>query len=243
MKNVFYIFSILFSLSCHHSRYSVNSIQNKTVRIDNSIVTPNPALDALIFPYKKSMDSVMNDTIAYADYNLDKKYPESILGNWVTDGMKWYMDSVVETPCDVALCNYGGLRIKSLSKGYIQLKNIYELMPFDNAITLVTLNDSTLKLFLEKVATHGGWPISRGLQMELSAENKLISIKKTPIEKPLYIIAISDYIATGGDQMDMLIKAPQVTTTYKIRDILIAYALYQRKLEAKIEGRILKVKK
>lgn len=243
MKQLILLLIVLGTLSCHPTRYGLSRVENKTMRVDASSVSSNTQLDALIAPYKRSMDSTMNDKIAYAPYDLDKKNPESLLGNWVTDGIKWYMDSVAKMPCDVAFCNYGGLRIKSLSKGDIKLKNIFELMPFDNAITLIELDESNLKLFLESMLTHGGWPMSRGLKIVVDDHNSIKSIQKTPIEKPVYTIAISDYIANGGDNMDLLAKLPHRNTTFKIRDILIEYARYQNILNAILDGRIFKEKK
>jgi len=213
------------------------SIENHSQKVDNTLISRDAQLDSIISPYKRIFDSKMNDTLAYSPKEISKERYESELGNWVADGMKWYIDSVMKLKSDIAFCNYGGLRIKSLPKGAIQLKHIFELMPFENALVVVELDSNELKRFLHNVIYKDGWPVSKGFYMHISNENKLIDWSVQKQRKNNYRVILSDYVANGGDNMDMLISKKKEETNVIIRDALISYARHQKILSAEKDNR------
>jgi 2',3'-cyclic-nucleotide 2'-phosphodiesterase (5'-nucleotidase family) len=91
-------------------------------------------------------------------------------------------------------------------------------------LVLQELRGSQLKQLLDHSAAAGGWPAS-GITMQVrdrKAENVLIQNK--PIdEKMVYVVALSDYVANGGDYSDMLKGIPQQNIGYLLRDALIEY--------------------
>jgi 2',3'-cyclic-nucleotide 2'-phosphodiesterase (5'-nucleotidase family) len=101
---------------------------------------------------------------------------------------------------------------------------MYELMPFDNMVTIIGVTGNVLHHFCDHMAGLGGWPVS-GMSFAIKdkkAVNILVNGKQLE-EEALYKLAISDYIANGGDNCDFLETAKQQSTDILIRDALIEY--------------------
>ncbi|MBL7789218.1 MAG: 5'-nucleotidase C-terminal domain-containing protein [Chitinophagales bacterium] len=236
------IIIITLALTSCDASTRISSIENKSHRVEGTEGLSNSRLDSFLKPYRLQLERTMNDTIAYSDQTLTKKKVESTLGNWVADGMMWYTSNNLSEKADVAICNYGGLRTKSLPSGPILLKHIFELMPFENELVLVDVDSNDFKIMLERIAQKDGWPVSKGFYLKLSDDNKILDWSVGGTRKPNYNIIVSDYIATGGDGMNVLIDKPHKNLNILIRDALISYARYQKNLQASIDGRIVKNK-
>lgn len=238
----FIFFSFIFTLwSCSSSR-QISYVVNQSQKIDNNSIHKNTALDSFISPYRILLDKKMNDTLSFNPKEIKKEKMESELGNWVADGMKWYVDSIMGRHTDIALCNYGGIRVKALPQGYIQLKHIFELMPFENQLVIVEMDSIELKAMLQKIAEKDGWPVSKGFYMRVNKDNAIVDWNISGQKKNLYRVILSDYISNGGDNMSLLIDNKREELNILIRNALIAYAKHQNNLSAKIEGRIIKEK-
>lgn len=72
---------------------------------------------------------------------MEKGGPESLLSNLVADVLKGAATQVLGKPADMGLMNMGGLR-NILSEGEITCGNIYEILPFENSLCVVTLKGS-----------------------------------------------------------------------------------------------------
>ncbi|MCS6819278.1 MAG: 5'-nucleotidase C-terminal domain-containing protein, partial [Chitinophagales bacterium] len=72
------------------------------------------------------------------------------------------------------------------------------------------------------IAGAGGWPVS-GLRFVIrsqKAEN--IQVQGSPLEPDkLYYLALSDYLANGGDKLEMIKGKPFFDTQKNLRDIFI----------------------
>jgi len=237
MKKIIYLLLIL--TSCDATT-RISSIENKSQKVRKTTTQAKTELDSFLIPYRAQLEKTMHDTLAYSVRVLSKKKVESTLGNWVADGMLWYANEKLEENADLALCNAGGLRVKSLPAGPILVKHIFELMPFENELVLMDVDSSELKTILERVADKEGWPVSKGFYLLLSKENKILDWKINGIRKAHYKLILSDYIATGGDGMSSLIQKPRKNLNIRIRDVLIQYAKHQVNLHAQLEGRIVK---
>ena len=73
------------------------------------------------------------------------------LGNFVTDGMRNQAGLKTGKPITLALMNAGGMRRNAIGEGQLMARDIFELLPFENA--LVTL-DLTGEQTLRTNATH-----------------------------------------------------------------------------------------
>jgi 2',3'-cyclic-nucleotide 2'-phosphodiesterase (5'-nucleotidase family) len=203
------------------------------------------AIVKMIQPYKTPLDAKMNEVIGFAPEALIKKSPESNLGNFFADAL--YIRSLkvpnTDTAHLVAMFNSGGLRT-SVPQGDVHVRNMFELMPFENELVLLPLKGSQLLLVLNALADKGGAPLA-GLRFKI-ADKKATEVYVHQIAldtNVVYTIATSDYLANGGDKF-FNVEAPKnyTKTNLLLRDILIDYCknLYAQKkpVTRTLDGRI-----
>ena len=202
--------------------YRASSVQYKDYQVLN--LQKDSFLQVMLQPYADSVNSSMNAVIAQLAVDVDKRQPESTLGNLMADAMKVIGEKYYKTTIDASLVNYGGIRIPSVKAGAITRGKVFEMMPFDNIIVLQKLKGTVLKAFLDHVAGRGGWPVS-GITMQIKnkkAENIMIGGKALDMNA-VYTIANSDYVANGGDDCEMLRIIPQLNNGFLFRDAIIEY--------------------
>ncbi len=213
---------------------------NKNQQADSSIL-------AMINPYKAPLDAEMNDVLIISEAEAVKGDPESTLGNLVADivlikaNEKYklkYSEGV-----DFCLLNKGGLRT-SLPKGEITVGKVFELMPFENEIVVLTLSGKKTQEMFDYIAYNKGMPFS-GLKMGISdtaAVDMLVNGKPFDINKT-YKIVTSDYLSAGGDKMRFFNHPIAIDTIkYLMRTAMIDYMREENKkgktLQPKLDGRI-----
>jgi 2',3'-cyclic-nucleotide 2'-phosphodiesterase (5'-nucleotidase family) len=75
------------------------------------------------------------------------------LGNFVTDGMRWQASVKSGKQIDLALMNAGGMRRNTIGEGELRARDIFELLPFENALVTVELTGEQLKTLLNMILT------------------------------------------------------------------------------------------
>jgi 2',3'-cyclic-nucleotide 2'-phosphodiesterase (5'-nucleotidase family) len=182
----------------------------------------NKVIDSIVQPYKQALDKDMNIVLGYADVALTKKQPESDLGNFMCDlilkkSCDYYKDKV-----DFTFLNHGGIRLPSLPKGEITLGKMIELMPFENRIVIMELDGITLDSLFNHMAAKGGWHVSGATYKIKEGKAYNITIQNQPLQsRGLYVVAVSDYLAQGGDNCTMLKGKPYLDTKKTLRDALV----------------------
>ena len=201
----------------------------------------------MIEPYRKEMTAKMEGVLGETEAAMEKAQPEGLLGNFVADACmniaeKYYYPEDYGK-IDFCMLNNGGLRA-SLPQGKITRKNIFEVMPFENALTVLTLKGATLEKLFAFIAMKGGVPVS-GLKMQIRdtlAINIAVQGKTFDKEKN-YRMVTSDYLANGGDGLFFLSEAvKREDLNLKVRDALLEFignlSKDGKKISSKIEGRI-----
>lgn len=239
----FFLFLILLS-SCKSIQHISHSDVTYQVMKPDSSVVPDVTVTNMIAPYKVQLDTVMHEVIGNLENDLYKQKPESSLGNWVADVM---LDAVKRDgyTADISVVNYGGLRVPSITAGPLTRGEVYELSPFDNMIMIVDIPGKILDTLFQRMASTGGWPVSRGVKMEMS--NKMVTsclVLNQPVDtNRIYKVATLDYVANGGDDMKCLIPLTRVQTGKILRDMLIEDALSHKaagkSITSFVEGRII----
>ncbi|MFM2225923.1 MAG: hypothetical protein RJA07_2125 [Bacteroidota bacterium] len=243
MKNslLFCFLIVTFSCTTHYSmvkkdydQTGINKVQN-----DDSIAV------AMIAPYHDSIQGKMNAIIGYSRVVLKKEQPESSMGNFICDAIMNHYQ--LQKP-DLCVVNYGGIRIPQISDGAITTGKIFELMPFDNGMTMIYLPGKNLKQLFEKIAQKKGWPVSEGVSLQIQ-DGKLIScyIKGKEIDDAkTYRLIVSDYLANGGDECNFLKPLPHIDLKELFRDVLLAEIKSMNakgeKISSSIDGRITEIK-
>ena len=209
-------------LSCNTS-YQAQTLEYKTYRIEDA-QQKDSSLLLLIQPYSDSVNKSMNDIVGIADKSLDKKQPESALGNFMVDAFFIMAKEKYNTTIDAAFLNFGGIRLTQLPAGNVTRGKIFELMPFDNLLILQKIKGDVLQQFLDLTASRGGWPVA-GITMQIKDKKAVnVMIGGKPLDSnTIYTTANSDFIANGGDNADMLRSIPQLSNGYLMRDALFDY--------------------
>ena len=194
-------------------------------------------------PYKDSLDKIMKVPLAVLAEDLTKKQPESTLGNLMADMLKVKTEEYYGQKIDIAVLNYGGIRVPSLTKGTLMIEHAYLLMPFDNYLTVQILSGQQLNDFCDSIAMKNGWPVS-GISFQIKNGKAInILVNKEPIDlSKKYHLATNDYLSNGGDGMAMLKNIPQIQTGKLFRDAIIEYWKAEtksgKKISATLENRI-----
>ena len=239
---LFFFTGLLFNSCTSVQHISKTDVQYNVIKSDAS-VGEDEHINTIVAPYKAQLDLVMNDVLAVLPVAMTKAKPESAMGNWVTDAIVERLRKE-NYEIDFATVNYGGLRIPDISAGPVTRGKIFELAPFDNTILVVDIPGSKLDSFLMLIAEMDGWPISKEARLVIS-DKKLVSaqIAGNPIDPDkIYKVATVDYVATGGDNMKVLIPLTRKETGLLFRDILIQHlkdaTAAGRDVTAKLDGRI-----
>lgn len=222
MNRLITIITLLIFSSCSKQVTYISQVDPEYYRIDNKSDAEDKEIEALIAPYKARLDETMNDVIGTVEKGMSKNKPNSPLNNWVADVIfdqaALYVDHI-----DFAVQNYGGIRVPELAGGPVTVGKIYELMPFDNMVTVLTADGATVKMLLDRIADYGGWPVSKGTRFKVNdGKAEDIIINGQPFDPDgKYTFALPDYVANGGDNCFFLEKAERQDLKLLIRDAML----------------------
>ena len=213
----------LFAITSCHTSYQAQTVHYNDYRI-TAAISKDEGMQAVLKPYSDSVNKSMNDVVGIADKSLEKKSPEGTLGNFMVDAFLIMAREKFNTSVDVALLNYGGIRLTQLPAGNVTRGKVFELMPFDNILLLQKMKGSVLQQLLDLIAARGGWPVA-GMTMQIKDKKAVnVMIGGKPIDpETIYTIANSDFVANGGDDAAMLRSIPQINIGYFMRDALFDY--------------------
>jgi 2',3'-cyclic-nucleotide 2'-phosphodiesterase (5'-nucleotidase family) len=129
--------------------------------IDSSI-PEDPELLKLLAPYSEKVRE-LSTVIGTLDEKLTKtNVGAGSIGYLVTDAMLATARRKSNKNVVIALTNAGGLRKNDISAGQLRASDIFELMPFENALITLDLTGEQLK----KIAQAGTRDAQAGLQVE-----------------------------------------------------------------------------
>jgi len=255
-KYTIYIIGIVFHLLLYYScrqAYHIESNKSNgiTFSIDSLIISVDSQSVKLIAPYKEKLNSEISEVIAYSDVPLYRNHPESpltnLLGDIVLSETNYIFDSIYNSKADFCVLNYHGIR-GSLPKGAITVGDIYQMLPFDNKIVVLTIKGDSVNKLFKYLASRNG-EIIAGASYGIKTDKPYnIIINNIAFDSTrLYKLVTSDYLADGGDNMIFLsnpLKSELID--YNIRDFVIKYMRNQTSkgivLNPKSDNRVYYVK-
>lgn len=192
--------------------------------------------------YKPTIEQVKAPVVGTSQAELTSYKPESPLMNFAADAI--FKIAQREQKTDLALTNKGGLR-NILPKGELTFGDIYNVFPFENRLTYLTLNGTQLMRLFGDIAKVGGEAIS-GARLVISTDGKLIEATvggKAVNPEQNYRIATLDYLAEGNDKLYTLAEGSDVQiTNLSLRDLIINYTAelhsQGKPINATLDGRI-----
>jgi 5''-nucleotidase/2'',3''-cyclic phosphodiesterase and related esterases len=136
------------------------------------------------------------------------------LGNFVTDGMRAQASLKTGKPVALALMNGGGIRRPTIGEGELMARDIFELLPFENALVTLDLTGEQLLKLLQMIVSRREAQSGARIVYKTNADktSELVSAKlreasgeKDIDPKATYTIVTIDYLyRVGGSTYGML---------------------------------------
>jgi len=242
--NLLFLTCLIF-FSCSKVIHIANTSPASVKLEETSTIEPDAEIASMIKGYSEELDKEMNQVIGIGAKDLIKEKPESPLGNWMADIIHKKSEAYYGKPIDMALVNYGGIRIPSLPQGEITKRTMFELMPFDNMLVVLHVDAETMRELFERMAGYGGWPISHQVKYIINdGKPENVTIHGKPLDKnKIYTIAMSDFIADGGDKCFFFKDKKRDMLGKLFRDALIEgvqdLQAEGKQVDAEVEGRVI----
>ena len=200
--------------------------------IDASV--PNDAdVEKIIAPYSERVHE-LSKVIGQLETGMAKKgIGAGSIGHFVTDGMKAQAEAKLGKPVTLAVVNAGGLRKNEISAGELRASDIFELLPFENALIAVDLTGTQLANLLQIVPrdAQAGARIHFKWNDQSRAEfisGKLVDEngKEQEIDpQKIYTIVTIDYLLKLGGGSYAILQEAKTTTPLNLtlRDAILNY--------------------
>ncbi len=234
-----------FLFSCKQSATVVKTENNQYAL--NNTVSVDSSTERIISPYRTELSKTMDRVIGETDIALEKGQPESLLGNLIADVALIQTNKNYQPAdnikADFAFLNNGGLR-SALPQGKITVGKVYELMPFENELVVVTLNGPEVNQLINYIINKGGVPVSNIRIVIKDKLPKSVKINGSDFDSTkTYKVVTSDYLANGGDNLKLMeIAVAKEFTKIKLRDAIISQfesiTASGSKITSQKEGRI-----
>ena len=227
------------------------NLRGEKLPVDSS-VSDDPAVNQMLVVYSpkvRELDAVLGSLKG----ELRKGgMGAGSIGNFVSDGMRWQAGVKLGKPIDLAVVNGGGLRRNNISEGELRARDIFELVPFENALVTVELTGEQLMRLLELVVSsreaQSGARIVYFTKPDKTSEIDMVKLRTPAGEKDIdpqatYRIVTIDYIMNrGGDISTVLKEGKQLQPLgITLRDAIMGYVKSEtaagRTIRANLDGR------
>jgi 2',3'-cyclic-nucleotide 2'-phosphodiesterase (5'-nucleotidase family) len=199
--------------------------------VDASI-PDDPELTKIIAPYSEKVGE-LSRVIGRLEDGLTKSgVGAGTLGRFVTEGMKTQATARLKKPIVLAIMNAGGLRKNDIAAGDLRASDIFELLPFENALMAVDVTGAQLTRLLQIVTRdaqsgariHFKWNDQNRAEFisgKLLDENQEQQIDPDKI----YTVVTIDYLLRLGTGAYAMLQEAKATTPLNItlRDSIIDY--------------------
>lgn len=218
----------------------------------DSSVADDPAVNQMLVAYSPKVREL--DTVLGSLKGELRKggMGAGSLGNFVSDGMRWQAGLKLGQPIDLALINGGGLRRSTISEGELRARDIFELLPFENALVRVDLTGEQLMRLLKLVVAsreaQSGARIVYFTKPDKTSDIATVKMRTPGGEKDIdpqatYRIVTIDYIVNRGGDISAVLKEGKDRQPLGItlRDAIMAYVKSEtaagRIIKANLDGR------
>lgn len=184
----------------------------RSINVDATI-QGDPTWTAKSKNYYAKIDEQLAVQVGNADQDLSK----AELGYLVADGYRTYFGT------ELGIQNGGGQRAE-IKAGPVTLRDLKSVLPFGNSVTAVEATGAQIRLLLEQGIQSnpnggGGFPRTAGLEFTFDPDaefGKRVTDIKLESGKPFddaatYTLAVSRFIAEGGDGMNAIRNAERIT--------------------------------
>jgi 2',3'-cyclic-nucleotide 2'-phosphodiesterase (5'-nucleotidase family) len=195
---------------------------------------------AMLNSYRPTMERRMNRKIATVNDTIRFEKPEGALGNMVADALRDRAAHELRQFVHVGIIGESSFNLY-FEPGDLTLGLIYEFMPYDNHLVVLTLTGEQLSELINQVAAIGGAPVS-GVRFQIDEEDKargiLVNSQILDPERK-YRVATSSWAANGGDVFPALWEATdKKDVNITVRTVFADYFRIKSELFDLTDGRI-----
>lgn len=230
----------LFLGTACHRQVQVVSATTEAIPVDASAdAIQDSSYTAYLAPTKAALEAEMNVRIGYAPERMWVNEPECPMLNWATDALWKAAKNVYPGQVDIAVANMGGMRC-AWDAGPVTKRSVFELMPFDNELVVLTLKGEDILALCESFVRYGGQGVA-GMRVT-AVDGKLAEVTivgKAVDPQASYTVATSDYLSGGADHMDALTHYTECwKSDLLIRDLYLQAVQEQDTIRAVVDGRM-----
>ena len=218
-------------LACAPRPYHVATLAPGPATASQPVTAAAPtdsAAEQFIRPYRRQVTGQMREVIATS---VQPWLKPGKLGNnaplttWVAGVLRVEAGRGLGQVPDFAALTNGSIRA-GLPMGDITVGNIFEVMPFENELTVLPIPGPVVRRlcdyagkFTNVAAVNLSWETD-----PVTTRARNIRVGAQPLDTTrTYILVINDYLANGGDGMDFLRPLPQTPMKRTIRQALLDY--------------------
>ena len=225
-------------------------IDSKTKRVRKSrdeLVELDPArgedaeVRRIVERQTRALGRGYDEVLARAARPLDRQADvESGVGSWATDCYREWAGA------DVAFQNGGGLRA-ALEAGPVTRRDIFEVMPFENALVRLRLSGALLRSALDhgmgarRLAQASGVAVDYRRPAKRGRRLRSVRVGGEPLAADRsYSVVTLDYLVDGGDGYAEFGRGEAIERTGKLaRDVLADCARRQKTIAPPVPGRLI----
>jgi 2',3'-cyclic-nucleotide 2'-phosphodiesterase (5'-nucleotidase family) len=208
------------------------SEQASLLPVDDN-VPADKDVEKMLAPYSEKVRE-LSKVIGRLEGNLSKTgVGGGSLGYFVTNGIRAQAEAKLGKPVTLAVMNVGGLRKNEISAGELKASDIFELLPFENALVALELTGTQLAQLLQVVPrdAQAGARIEFKWNDRNRAEfisGKLVdaSGKEQDVDpQKIYTVVTIDYLLQVGGGPYAILKEAKSTTPLNVtlRDAILNY--------------------
>lgn len=231
----------------------VNTNSRATQVLVDSTIPDDPAVNRMLEAYSPKVRA-LGEVIGKLSGDLRKGgVGAGSLGNFVTDGLRAEAGRKLGKPVVLAVTNSGGLRKSAITEGDLRLQDIFELLPFENALVAFDLTGAQVNELLRGIVRRGDaqsgakikYKLNEQKRPELETVRLLIDGQEVEIDpSAIYTVISIDYLlrVTGGDYASVLSQAKNIRPLgLTMRDALTQYVKAEtaagRDIKGTLDGR------
>jgi 2',3'-cyclic-nucleotide 2'-phosphodiesterase (5'-nucleotidase family) len=215
--------------------------RGELLKVWSDQLTPDPAVAAKLASFKRLVAPQIGEVLGVNRKRLVRDYrAESSLGSFVADVMR------ERAHADIAIENAGGLRW-DIPAGEINKGHVLDALPFVNYLWTYEMTGAQIREVLEHSLSliHGMAQVS-GLRavydMRRPVGHRLVELKiggQPADDRKVYRVAITSFIAEGGDEYYTLMKSQPAEKGPLLSDVVMDYVRRRREILPPQMGRLI----
>ncbi|MCL6265663.1 5'-nucleotidase C-terminal domain-containing protein [Flagellimonas myxillae] len=249
IKQIVLFLTICVSISCKQGNPTLSSIDGSLLKVDSTYKAVD-SISAYVAPFRNRINQILDSTLAIApkDIILDDGPRNTSMGNLMADALleetRPLFHKQTGKELDFVVMNRGGIRAV-ISAGNVTARNAFEVMPFENYISVVELDGTAMRKLISFLIGSSRIHAIAGMQIILDKTGHLesVNINGSPFdENRNYFVATSDYLVQGGPSIGFFSDMVSVHDTgYLVRNAMIDHFKKVDTLTAQVDDRFIQL--